>query len=115
MANLAPTLERFATGTYTVTRRTAAAPVGGRAQAPTTTTVASPMVVEPLSGNDLLRLSEGQRAEEKRTVYSPVELRIVGAGREADSISIDGADWEVEDVEDWSASGNYWKATVRRV
>jgi hypothetical protein len=114
MGDVSSSVLRFATGTYTVTRRTPAAPVNGRAQAPTLSTFTASMCVQPLDGRALLRLPEAMRAEERRVVFSPVALQTAGAS-EPDTVAIDGADWEVEDVEAWDGLGNYWKATVRKV
>lgn len=109
----------FATGTYTVTRPVARAnPVGtdGRYDAPSSSTTFTIRAgVFPLTGRELDRLPEGLRHEEVRQVFCVERLQTVEADQEPDVIAIDGASWQVEAVQDYSASGNYFRALVRKI
>lgn len=103
--DLASLIESFATGTYTVTRRARAAQpfVRGIAQSTTNSTVTIRGSVQPASGKDLLRLPEGRRVVETRTLFTTTKLYTGGQGatHEADLVTIDGDSWEVQHVESW--------------
>jgi len=96
----------FATGTYTVSRRTKALIVRGRAVPATATTFTAVASVQPASGRDLLRLPEGRRSEETRVIYTTTQLYpgTQAGAYEADQISINGISWEVQHVETWAES-----------
>lgn len=106
--DIASLIESFATGTYTVTRTTRAAPVRGREQQGTETTFDITGSSSPATGNDLKKLPEGRRTNETRVVFTATELLLGGEGaaNEADTVSIDGQDWEVEHVETWRDSSS---------
>jgi hypothetical protein len=105
--DLAGLVESFATGTYTVTRNPTAPFVRGVAQPSTQQTFAIRASVQPASGKDLLRLPEGRRSNETRVIYTTTKLFVGDAGDdyEPDTVSIDGADWEVQHVETWVQAG----------
>jgi hypothetical protein len=92
-----------ATGLYTVTRRQSGAIVRGIAQATTDATFTITASVQPASGKDMLRLPEGRRANETRVLFTTTQLYTgdQGSNYEADLVTIDGDDWEVQTVSDW--------------
>jgi len=112
MSSFASTIDRFATGTYQVKRRAPGATVDGRDRKGAETVVSIRASVQPASGSTLDRLPEGMRQREVREVYSATQLRTQGPGRLPDLIVIDGNDYEVESVDDWSQLAGYWKAIV---
>lgn len=114
--DLSSTVTAFVTGTYSVTRAGVGSYVDGvffPDPAPTTVQVSAGAF--PLSGRELLRLPEGLRTKELRQVFTVVELRNNAPGVRPDVISIDGELWQVETVEDYSASGNFFRSVVSKV
>ena len=71
-----------------------------------TTTTGS---VQPLSGRDLSRLPEGFDSNGVVSVWALAQLAV------ADRLSIGGRVYQVESVQEWSASGNYTKAMAREL
>lgn len=110
--DLSGLINRFATGTYVVTRRGATTTGSdGRGTDAASSTFSVQACVQPLSGRELQRLTQGLRASEVRKLYTTSVLKAIDA---PDVVTIDGADWQVEDDEDYSAGG-YYKYTVRKV
>lgn len=74
--------------------------------------------VQPLSGSELQRLPEGERERRRRKVYvrDADDLRVASqfAQHSADRLLIDGDWYEVEQLDDWSASRllPHWRAQV---
>lgn len=103
------------TGTYAVTRRSAATYVLGRSQPGGTAPLTIDASVQPATGRDLLRLPEGRRTTETRVVYTPTPLLVGGQGtaNEADLIAIDGRTWEVQLAESWPGAPGYCRAIVQ--
>lgn len=101
--NTAAIVQSFMTGTYTVTRTAASTFTAGRAVPGSTSTVSIMASVQPAAGKDLLRLAEGRRTEETRVVFTDTQLKdgAEGSAYEADRVSIDGQDWEVQQIESW--------------
>jgi hypothetical protein len=104
--NTADLISSFSTGSsglYTVTRRQSGSFLRGIAQATTDATFTITASIQPASGKDLLRLPEGRRADETRTLYTATQLYTgdQGLGYEADLISLNGELWEVQHIEDW--------------
>ncbi len=99
-------IDRFATGSYQVTRRPAGSYSAGVgvAAAPETFTVTA--VVEPLSTQELRALGETQAGTDTRVVYSKIELKTRTATHAPDLIEVDGGTWEVVRVEPWKAWGS---------
>lgn len=109
-------IERFLTGSYTVTRRAAATITSGRAVAGAVTTLTIRASVQPASGRDLMRLEEGRRSNETRVVFTTTKLLVgeQGGANEADLVSIDGASWEVQHVETWpSTIPNFYRVVLQ--
>lgn len=96
----------FATGTtglYTVTRRQVGVFLRGIAQPTTDVTFTITASIQPASGKDMLRLPEGRRANETRTLFTATQLYTgdQGSGYEADLVEVDGDLWELVTVSDW--------------
>lgn len=109
-------IDSLSTGTYTVTRRAAATNDGhGRAVAGSTSTLTITASVQPASGRDLMRLPEGRRTIETRVVYTTTRLLTGGQGaaNEADLLTIDGASYEVEQVQTWPGAVGYYRCIVQ--
>jgi hypothetical protein len=112
---LSGVLDSFATGTYTVTRRTVAGTgydSSGVKTAPTTATFSISGLFHPAAGRDLQRLPEGMRTREVRVLLTPTLLRGAGGGFEPDLITADGDTWEVSMVERYAEIANYWRVIV---
>lgn len=105
--DLAALVASFATGTYTVTRRASGGFSRGIAQDTTDTTFTITGSLSPASGRDLLRLPELRRSNETRVLFTTTQLQVGDPGElyEADWVSIDGAQWEVQHVESWGQPG----------
>lgn len=118
VADLSDVLALLGTGTYMVTRPEAPTLVAGRvvpatASAPFATTGS----MQPLSGRDLQRLPEGDRATEQLWYFTTTRLQTaeVDTGQVADVVDVDGEAYEVQTVENWQASGNFFKARLSKV
>jgi len=114
MSNLSETVHAFASGTYLVTRTTQGEYVKGRAGPTTTTNFSTPLSVQPMSGQELLRLPEGMRTRETLVAFSPVPLYPVTDTVVPDVVTVKGKKYEVTTVDDWSSLGGYWRATLVR-
>lgn len=70
---------------------------------------------QPVSGNDLERLPEGERTEEMRTVYTKADLRTASEPNqtEADILTFAGSAWKVIRVFP-RQEGGFTKAIVSR-
>lgn len=102
--------------TITGTRRTTAGyGSDGRLDAPSTSSLSLVAVVEPAGGRDLQRLPEGMRTREVKAVWTATALKSADATYEPDLLTIEGASWEVQNVENWSTHGNYYRALVVKV
>jgi hypothetical protein len=94
----------LSTGSYKVIRRNAASikmarPVRGTVAA----TFDIDATVQPASGRDLERLPQGRQTTETKLLETTTELQVGGQGHplEADRVVIDGAEWEVQNVQPW--------------
>lgn len=115
LPNLSRLIDRFTTGTYTVTRASAANTyVDGVVVAGATTTVSVIGVVQPIPGKDLDRLPEGIRDNEVKYLWTKDELRC-GPDKVPDRVSVEGSTWQVEEVRKWDTMGAYWRAIIRKV
>ena len=115
-------ITNLANATLTVTRRQEAAPINGRAQPATTSTLSILASAQPTSGRDLLRLGDGRITGDRWTVYTKTRIYIgsTEAGTEGgylpDLITIGDKQHEVEHLEHWSAFGSeHYKAICRAV
>jgi hypothetical protein len=109
--DIAGLITSFSTDTYAVTRTARATPVRGKLpDDPTTQTVTILASIAPATGADMRRAPEGRDSRETRVLYTTTQLYLgeQGGTYEADIVSINGADWEVEHVERWedSATGS---------
>lgn len=111
-------LGTLSTGVYEV--RPGVAPVSdGHGRFTPGTPAASvfqPMSVQALDGKSALKLPEGERSEDWRTVFAAYPLRPaeVGSGRAADCVVIDGEPFEVMAVQPWESAANMCQARVKR-
>jgi hypothetical protein len=101
--------------TYAVTRTAAGTFTQGRHAAGSTSTVSILAVIVPMSGRELERLPEGLRSSEVRAVFTVTPLIALDASHEPDQIAVDGAMWQVEIVNDWTASTGCYHCVVRKV
>jgi len=110
-------INSFATGTYAVTRRRASTFDANGVAIPDPSPIALQAVgcEQPATGRDLLRLPEGRRAVETRVLYTSTLLQIggQGSGYEADRVTIDGATWEVQQVQTWPAAVGYYRCILQ--
>jgi len=118
----ADSITSLANATLTVIRRQEVAPINGRAQAPTTTTLYIRASAQPTTGIDLQRASDGRTTGDLWTVYTTTRLYIgsTEAGTEGgylpDLITIGDKQHEVEHLEHWAAFGaQHYKAICRAV
>jgi hypothetical protein len=60
--------------------------------------------VQPVSGRDLLRLPEGLRTRDTLAIITDDDLRTANetSGVEADRLVVNGEEWEVVAVDDWT-------------
>lgn len=111
-------IERLANGTYSVSRQVASSydEHGRLVDAGAVTTLSIPAVVQPLSGDDLKQLAEGQMPSDRRVIFALEELRTRTPTHDPDIITIDGRAWEIVTVEAWTSLGEtHWKAIAARV
>jgi len=95
------TVQRPLTDTYSST---------GKANTRVFTNFITKGSIQPLTGSDLTRDTEGYDKDHVISIWSvaPLSLR--------DRVVINGlGSFEVEKLEDWAASGNYWKVIARRL
>jgi hypothetical protein len=118
----ADSITSLANATLTVTRRQEAAPINGRAQPPTMSTLSILASAQPTSGRDLLRLGDGRITGDRWTVYTKTRIYIgsteagIEGGYLPDLITIGDKQHEVEHLEHWEAFGaQHYKAICRAV
>jgi hypothetical protein len=97
---------------FTVTRQPAAA-IGsdGRASLGTPSTFTVNGLAHPMDGDDLERLPEGLRTRELQVFYTPTRLQ---SEPDPDVINIDGELYEVQRVQSWASTGNFFRCIVAR-
>lgn len=71
------------------------------------------MLVQPLTGNEIVRIPEGDRKRERRIAYSPDELKTHDpeTKSQADVVTLSGQDFQVEKCEPWRG---YFKSYLVR-
>lgn len=111
MDDLSDVISNLATGVYEVVRPNPAGydSTTGLAEpdgAPTEFDIVA--CVQPASGKELQRLTEGRRSKTVWSVWTATALEL------EDVINIGGAECEVEHVADWTAAGNFCKALAVR-
>lgn len=118
--NIAALVSSFATGTYTVTRRARNnTATRGVVNDGAETTLNARASVSPARGADLLKLPEGRRTAESKTIFTTTRLYCgeVAEAYEADRFLIDGALYELMHLEVWrdslSAGIGYKAVAVR--
>lgn len=105
---------RFNTGTYVVTRPSPDAYVNGVRVDGGSTTFDLPAGVQPISGQDLKSVAEGEHADDYRAIFCEVELRTRSATSEADRIEIDGESFVIVQVKKRAVISDYWRAVATR-
>jgi hypothetical protein len=100
---------------YTVTRRAAATMVNGYRVAGSSSTFVTTAVEDPIAGDELERMPEGQRRRGVRALFCDQELLTVGdpGGAEPDEVEISGVPWQVQTCQPWAAGG-FWRVVVAR-
>lgn len=103
-------LASFQTGTYSVRRVAQGTFQHGKEVQGAVTTLTINGVVYPATGQDLMRLDEGQRSVETRVVLTPTKLEGGGIGNqfETDLVDLDSVGvvagtglWQVQHREAW--------------
>lgn len=82
---------------------------------PAATQISVAACVQPLSGRELDRLPELLRQRELRVVFASTELYGTSDAHQADQITIDNEQWQVQTVESWATVANYYRVIVARV
>jgi hypothetical protein len=101
---------------YTLTRSPKATYVNGRLQpggAPTESTIRA--VVAPISGRELERLPEGMDTRELLQAFTVERLYTNSELYEPDVLTVADEDYEVQQVEDWSPHGNFFRSIMTKV
>lgn len=106
--SLVDVLTRLSTGTYSVTREVPAGFLEGRPVFNDPVVLQLPLVLQPASAKELLRLPEGDRTGDVLSVWSTTELQL------RDVITAQGFDWQVEQA-GWWAAGGFWACLARKV
>ncbi len=101
----------------TVTRHMAVARDKGRKLDPLSEEFEILASISPMTGADLQRLPEGQRAEGTVLIITPEKLLTVDASecRIADRVNYLGIDYQVSQVNDWSDLGNFYEVIGTRL
>ena len=105
----------FQSGTYTVTRQAAGSYVDGDWTPGADSTFPVDADLQPMSGNDLKILPEGQHGEEMQKMYLAVELFTAREGKQPDEVTIDGAQWRVINVRKYTILTGNFKVIVARI
>ena len=113
--DLSDVVDQLATGIYSVTRSGPTTFTKGRRDAPTTSTLEVRAVVYPVSGRTLDRLPEGLRTHEAISIVTKTELKTAETGGEPDKISVNGGLYQVQAVDRWQPSGNFYRVLATRV
>lgn len=116
MSDLSATIEAFKTGTYTVSRSASGSyGASGRYTEGSPSSFSIVASVQPLGGRDLQRLPEGMQTKELLSIYTSTELKTESSGHTPDIVTINGEQYQVQEVERWVELGNYYRATVAKV
>jgi hypothetical protein len=71
--------------------------------------------VQPIMGRDLMRMPEGWRTQELLAIFTTTELFTKASANEPDTISVNGVNYQIQQVERWADLGNYWRAVAMKV
>ena len=73
--------------------------------------------ISPMTGADLQRLPEGQRAEGAVLIITPDKLHTVDTSEcnVADTVNYNDIDYQISMVNDWSELGNFYEAVGTRL
>ena len=104
------------TETVTVKRSASSSYVNGTLVPGLTTATVTVASIQPASGDELGRSEEGQRVGEFYKIYINLEVKPASETeqRKADIVVWRGQEYEVELVDRWYLSSNYYKAFIRR-
>lgn len=82
-----------------------------------TSTVTITASVQPIDGDMLQILPEGERSMEMRTLYTTTKLNTVKETglKVPDVVCIDGGEWEVHRVEQWQPLLDHYKCLIVRM
>lgn len=107
----------FPTDLYVVTRTNQGAYVDGDYVPGSTEEITITAGIQPVSGDMLRNLREGQISDDVRVVYTAVELVALDetAGIVADTLVHDGDVWRVFKVERFRILANRWRAHIERI
>jgi hypothetical protein len=91
--------------------------VDGRYSAGATTNFTVLASVQPLTGEDLLVLPEGERTDDAIEIFTLEKLQPSqqGAAELGDLVTYLGRDYRIRLAEDWGANGNYYRSVATRV
>lgn len=113
--DLGDAVDALATGIYLVTRAGATTYTQGRPVAAASSSLEIRAMVYPVTGRTLDRLPEGLRTHETIAVVTRTELKSLQATKTPDLVTYKGAQYQVAMLEDWKASGGFWRAFCTRV
>lgn len=82
---------------------------------PAATTFEITASIQPVSGRELDRLAELYRTREVQTVFTAAELRGSDSTQEPDEITVDGDQWQVQSVANWSTLAGFRRAVIARI
>lgn len=106
----------WGSASYSVTRKTKGTSALGVVSGGTTSTVTITAAIQPVTGDDLKSLPEGQHIESTRVVFTESELKASSSTHDPDRFTLDGDTWEVVRVEKWSAwGGTHYRAFISRM
>lgn len=107
----------FPTGEYTVTRTAQGSYVNGLYVPGATEDIQITADIQPVKGDLLRNLREGQSSDDVRVVYTNVELVALDETRGivADVLEHDGDLWRVFKVERFRVFANRWRAMIERI
>lgn len=109
--------EQFNSG-ISVKRYPAAAMAKGRYQAVTPTTFTIVASIQPMGGDEILMLPEGDREKEVLSLFTETELRVADQDNktESDRVAWEGSDYEVIKVRPWKMGAlDHYECVIARV
>lgn len=115
--NLSSVIANLGATNYNIMRLTSNGYTDGRRNAPAESNFTILAMVQPLTGRELDRVPEGLQDKEVRAVWTTADLIVSTAGdtHEPDVITIDGAPYQIQTVENWSDLGAYRRYIAAKV